>query len=124
MRHLITGGSGFVGNLVARRLRERGEQVRVLDVWDDASRPRDIEYVQCSVLDQDGVAAAMQEVDVVHHNAALVAQTDAGRDYWQVNVEGARIVCGAIGSQPSQRNSPAFGESRRRKKFRTVIYPC
>jgi nucleoside-diphosphate-sugar epimerase len=92
MRHLITGGSGFVGNLVARRLLERGEAVRVLDIWEDASRPRGIEYVACSVLDRDGVARAMEGIDVVHHNAALVAQTDAGRDYWQVNVEGARIV--------------------------------
>lgn len=92
MRHLITGGSGFVGNLVARRLRERGEQVRILDVWEDPSRPQDIEYVECSVLQRDGVARAMQGIDVVHHNAALVAQTDAGKDYWQVNVEGSRIV--------------------------------
>ena len=95
MRHLITGGSGFIGNLVARRLRERGEQVRVLDVWADPSRPADIEHVECSVLDRDGVARAMQGIDVVHHNAALVAQTDAGRQYWQVNVEGSRIVAEA-----------------------------
>jgi nucleoside-diphosphate-sugar epimerase len=95
MRHLITGGSGFIGNLVARRLHERGEQVRVLDVWADPLRPPDIEYVECSVTDRDGVARAMQGIDLVHHNAALVAQTDAGRQYWQVNVEGSRIVAEA-----------------------------
>ena len=92
MNHLITGGSGFVGDLVARRLLERGEQVRVLDVWSDPSRPSGIEYVECSVLNRAGVAQAMQGVDVVHHNAALVAQTDAGANYWQVNAEGSRIV--------------------------------
>jgi nucleoside-diphosphate-sugar epimerase len=92
MRHLITGGSGFVGNLVARRLCARGEQVRVLDLWEDPSRPREIEYQAGDVRNRDAVAQAMQGVDVVHHNAALVAQTDAGANYWQVNVEGARIV--------------------------------
>jgi nucleoside-diphosphate-sugar epimerase len=92
MRHLITGGSGFVGNLVARRLEERGEAVRVLDIWEDPTRPRSIEFVGASVLDRDAVARAMQGIDVVHHNAALVAQTDAGKQYWQVNVEGSRIV--------------------------------
>jgi nucleoside-diphosphate-sugar epimerase len=92
MKHLITGGSGFVGNLVSRRLHDRGEQVRILDIWEDPSRPKDIEYVECSVLDRNGVARAMQGVDIVHHNAALVAQTNAGKKYWEVNAEGARIV--------------------------------
>ena len=92
MKHLITGGSGFIGNLVARRLRERGEEVRVLDIWEDPSRPRDIEFVECSVLNREGVAYAMRGVDVVHHNAALVAQTNAGRRYRDVNVEGSRVV--------------------------------
>ena len=44
MKHLVTGGSGFLGNLIARRLRARGETVRILDIWEDASRPADIEY--------------------------------------------------------------------------------
>lgn len=92
MRHLITGGSGFIGNLVARRLRARGDEVRILDIWEDRSRPADIRYFNASVLDRDGVAAAMEGVDMVHHNAALVAQTDAGKEYWNVNVEGTRIV--------------------------------
>lgn len=92
MRHLITGGSGFVGNLVARRLHDRGEHVRILDVWEDPSRHEAIEYVECSVLDRGGVARAMEGIDVVHHNAALVAQTNAGRRYWEVNVEGSRVV--------------------------------
>lgn len=92
MKHLITGGSGFIGNLTAHRLRERGEHVRILDIWSDPSRERDIEFVESSVLNREGVAAAMRGVDIVHHNAALVAQTDAGREYWNVNVEGTRIV--------------------------------
>ena len=92
MRHLITGGSGFIGDLIARRLRDRGETVRLLDVWSDPSRPADIEFVNASVLDRDGVAAAMRDIDVVHHNAALVAQTGAGGRYWEVNVDGTRVV--------------------------------
>ncbi|MDW9830266.1 NAD-dependent epimerase/dehydratase family protein [Sinorhizobium meliloti] len=92
MQHLITGGSGFIGNLLARRLRARGDAVRVIDVWSDPARPMDIEFIKCSVLDREGVAAAMRNVDVVHHAAALVAQTGAGRRHWEVNLEGTRIV--------------------------------
>lgn len=92
MRHLVTGGSGFIGNLVARRLLARGDKVRVLDIWEDTSRPKKIEFISCSVLNREGVAQALRDVDIVHHNAALVAQSDAGKHYWEVNVEGSRIV--------------------------------
>jgi len=92
MKHLITGGSGFLGNLIARRLHERGETVRILDVWEDPSRPREIEFVKCDIRDEAGVAGAMRGVDVVHHNVALVPLTKAGKEFWSVNVDGSRIA--------------------------------
>ena len=72
MTHLITGGSGFLGNLISRRLHARGERVRVLDTWEDASRPKEIMFIKCDIRDVAGVANAMSGVDVVHHNVALV----------------------------------------------------
>src|SRR3546814_20394184 len=44
--------------------RERGDEVRLLDIWADPSRPKDIAFINSSVLDRDGVAAAMRDVDV------------------------------------------------------------
>jgi nucleoside-diphosphate-sugar epimerase len=92
MKHLVTGGAGFLGNLIARRLLERGDEVRVLDVWDDPDRPAEIEFLGCDIRDRAGVAAAMRGVDVVHHNVALVPLTKSGRMFWEVNVEGSRIA--------------------------------
>jgi nucleoside-diphosphate-sugar epimerase len=92
VKHLVTGGSGFIGNLIARRLLARGETVRILDIQSDPSRPAGIEFVNSSILNREAVAASLRDVDVVHHNAALVAQTGAGRRYWDVNVEGTRII--------------------------------
>lgn len=92
MLHLITGGSGFIGVRLAARLRAAGQRVRVLDVIDDPARPTDIEFLPGSVTDRTMVTAAMHGVDVVHHNAALVAQSAAGRAYYDVNETGARIV--------------------------------
>lgn len=92
MKHLVTGGSGFIGNLIARRLHARGQPVRVLDIWEDPSRPREIEFVRCDIRDRAGVAEAMRGVDVVHHNVALVPLSKAGRDFWAVNVDGARVA--------------------------------
>src|SRR5882724_2519193 len=92
MTHLVTGGSGFLGNLIARRLFVRGEQVRVLDLWEDPSRPRGIEFVQCDIRNPSAVGDTMKGVDIVHHNAALVPLTKSGKKFWEVNVEGSRIA--------------------------------
>jgi nucleoside-diphosphate-sugar epimerase len=90
--HLVTGGSGFLGNLIARRLLAQGERVKILDVWEDASRPRDIEYIECDIRNADGVRRAFQGVDVVHHNVALVPLTKSGDQFWEVNVTGTQIA--------------------------------
>ena len=92
MKHLVTGGSGFLGNLIARRLSERGESVKILDIWEDPTRPQEIEFIDCDIRDRAGVAAAMRGVDVIHHNVALVPLTKSGKKFWEVNVEGSRIA--------------------------------
>lgn len=92
MIHLVTGGSGFLGNLIARRLLARGERVKILDIWEDASRPRDIEYIHCDIRDREGVRRAMAGVDLVHHNVALVPLTKSGDKFWEVNVGGSQIA--------------------------------
>ena len=79
--HLVTGGSGFLGNLIARRLYERGESVKILDIWEDPTRPQEIEFIHCDIRDRAGVAAAMSGVDVVHHNVALVPLTKSGEKF-------------------------------------------
>jgi nucleoside-diphosphate-sugar epimerase len=93
--HLVTGGSGFLGNLIARRLLERGERVKVLDLWEDPTRPREIEFIRCDICDRQGVLEAMRGVEIVHHNAALVPLTKSGDRFKAVNVEGSRIAAEA-----------------------------
>jgi nucleoside-diphosphate-sugar epimerase len=92
MRHLITGGSGFFGNLLAKQLLAKGESVRILDVWDDPSRPKEIEYVEADIRNRDKVSQALRGIDIVHHNAALVPLTKAKKPFFEVNAHGSRIV--------------------------------
>jgi len=92
MKHLITGGSGFLGNLIAQRLLAEGEQVRILDIWDDPARSPEIEFIHCDVRDPAGVAKALEGIEVVHHNAALVPLTKSGKDFASVNDQGSRVL--------------------------------
>lgn len=92
MKHLVTGGSGFLGNLVVQKLISKGEQVVSLDVWDFPGQPKEVEFVKGDVLDRDLVKRLMPGVDIVHHMAALVPLTKAGKKFHEVNVEGTRVV--------------------------------
>jgi nucleoside-diphosphate-sugar epimerase len=91
-RHLVTGGSGFLGALIARRLAARGDSVLAVDIWEDATRPPGVEFAHCDVRDREKLAGLMRGCDVVHHNAALVPLTKSGPNFWSVNVDGSRIA--------------------------------
>ncbi len=92
MTILVTGGTGFVGNNVVRKLLQIGFQVRVL-VRDTAPQPcfegLDVELVQGDICDSDSVIRACEDVDAVIHAAAMVhigwTQLDRQRE---VNVGG------------------------------------
>ena len=95
MLHLVTGGSGFVGSNIVKLLHQRGEKVRVLDIWRADDLPQGVEFVHADINDAPAVARAMEGVDYVHHNVALVPLAKAGDRYWTVNVEGTRVALAA-----------------------------
>ena len=74
---LITGGAGFIGSNLVRRLLQRGDAIRVLDDFSTGSRANlaglesDLEIVKGDVRCPDQVVAAMLGVDLVFHQAAL-----------------------------------------------------
>jgi nucleoside-diphosphate-sugar epimerase len=90
--HLVTGGSGFVGSVIARRLVARGETVRVFDLWRADDLPDGVEFVQGDINDVAAVRSAMAGATFVHHNVALVPLAKAGKRYWTVNVDGTAIA--------------------------------
>jgi nucleoside-diphosphate-sugar epimerase len=92
MRHLVTGGSGFLGNLIVRRMLDQGAHVRVLDIWDDSQRPKGAEFVLGNILDPSALKRALAGIDVVHHTAALVPLTKSGDLFHRVNVDGTRML--------------------------------
>jgi nucleoside-diphosphate-sugar epimerase len=87
---LVTGGSGYFGEILVDQAVALGDRVRIFDVNPPAPR-RDggaVEYVQGDVRDRSAIRAACDGVDVVLHN---VAQVPLARDrelFWSVNVVG------------------------------------
>ena len=76
-RFLVTGGSGFIGSNICRRLVREGCFVRVLDnlLTGKKSNLADIidrvEFIEADMGDPEVAAAAMRDIDVVFHEGAL-----------------------------------------------------
>jgi nucleoside-diphosphate-sugar epimerase len=85
---LVTGGSGYFGSLLLRKLREYGYRCRVFDLNDADDRPEDVEFVQGDVRDFDAVRRACEGVDVVQHNVAQVPLAKDQALFTSVNVGG------------------------------------
>lgn len=78
---LVTGGAGFIGSYLVEALISAGYRVRVLDalvqqVHGDQPAPLYLdpraEFIQADVCDRVAVDAALQNIDVVFHEAAEV----------------------------------------------------
>lgn len=74
---LVTGGAGFIGAALVKRLVEKGAQVRVLDSEFRGNRRRldkygnRIEFWDADIRNVSDVYAAMRDVDEVWHLAAI-----------------------------------------------------
>lgn len=96
---LITGGAGFIGSNLVRRLLDDGLEVRVLDDLSSGESARieafDLELVVGSILDPGLLATAMRGTDAVVHLAALASVPESVADprrSYEVNVSGTLAV--------------------------------
>jgi nucleoside-diphosphate-sugar epimerase len=97
MKVLVTGGSGFVGSHLVRRLLAKGHQVVTLDknpgLFDDELRSAGATLLSGSVTNGDQVDRAMQGCELVYHLASPfgdILQPD--KAYWDIEVNGTRNV--------------------------------
>jgi 2-alkyl-3-oxoalkanoate reductase len=101
MRALVTGGGGFLGSAIARKLVARGDAVRSLARGDyPGLRSLGIETIRGDVADPESVCRAAEGCDIIFHVAAKAGVWGPFADYYRANVEGTRNVisaCRALG---------------------------
>nr|MDO8117160.1 NAD-dependent epimerase/dehydratase family protein [Candidatus Sigynarchaeota archaeon] len=107
MKILVTGGLGFIGSFIVDLLVEKGHDVRVLDNLEyqvhqgkyPAYARNDVEYIIGDVLDKDFLNIALQDVEIVFHEAAAVGMGQSMYEiysYTNTNVAGTAQLLGAI----------------------------
>jgi nucleoside-diphosphate-sugar epimerase len=91
MRFFVTGAHGFIGRAIVERLRERGDEVRGVDLLagDDPA------VVRGDVSLPGEWHAHVFGCEVVVHTAALVGFYSSPRGYWEANVVAPRRVLDA-----------------------------
>ncbi len=102
MRVLITGGAGFLGSALARRLVADGHQVRVLDdlsAGDPERLPPQVLFTRGDVRDRPKLWTLLQGIQCVFHLAARVSVAESvayPREYNDVNVGGTVALMEAM----------------------------
>jgi nucleoside-diphosphate-sugar epimerase len=129
MRTLVTGGTGFTGGHLCRRLLRAGHHVQAL--VRDPRRAETLsrwgaQLVQGDLRDPPALRRAVENCDVVYHIAAAFRQEDlTARQMREINAGGTRnlleaaeaagvgrfVHCSTVGVHGETRNGPADEES-------------
>jgi dihydroflavonol-4-reductase len=96
MKTLITGGNGFVGSALARKLVGKGEEVRVTIRQGSNTKNLEglaVEKVYADIRDEAAIASALKGCRRLYHTAALYkVWLPDEENLHQINIEGTRTV--------------------------------
>ena len=92
-RALVTGGAGLIGSHLSDLLLEEGYRVRILDNLEPQTHrkgkppwiPAEVEFLNADVRDPEALRAALEDVDVVFHQAAYGGYMPEISKYVHVN---------------------------------------
>ena len=101
MKYLVTGGAGFIGSYITKRLVEEEEQVVVIDNLNTGKEKNlesikdKIDFVKGDILDKNLLEDITRNIDGVFHQAALASVQDSFSkpdEYYNVNVNGTENI--------------------------------
>jgi nucleoside-diphosphate-sugar epimerase len=129
MKVMVTGGTGFAGGHLCRRLAGAGHQVRAL-VRDPARAAplsqMGVELYRGDLQDSESLKRAVAGVEVVYHIAAVFRRGDLSpKQLWATNVRGTKSIleaaerarvgrfvhCSTVGVHGDTKEAPANEES-------------
>ena len=95
---LVTGGAGLLGSELIRQLLDEGKQVRA--IYNKTPLPdfqsKNLQQMQCDILDIVGLEEAMIGVEQVYHCAAIVTfNPKRKQQMFKINIEGTANVVNA-----------------------------
>lgn len=103
MHFLLTGGTGFIGQRLARRITERGDTLTALVRRTSKRGPLEalgVRFAEGDLLSGEGLAEAARGVDCVLHLAGVTKARDE-EGYFQGNAEGTRRLMKALATLPT-----------------------
>lgn len=93
---LVTGATGHIGNVLVRKLLERGEKVRVLIPPGENREPLNglhVEALEGDVLDPDAVFESMRGIKGIFHLAGVISIMPGANPFVRkVNVDGTKNI--------------------------------
>ena len=101
MKYVVTGGAGFIGSYITKKLVERGDTITVIDNMNTGKEKnlesiRDkINFIKGDILDMDLLEGMTKDIDGVFHQAALASVQDSFDEpdkYYNVNVNGTENI--------------------------------
>ena len=98
-RYLLTGGAGFFGDILKRRLLDAGHGCVSIDLQADQTRHANLVTVQGDIRDRTAVAALFEthRFDGVYHCAAILAHAVKDREFlWSCNVDATRTLAADV----------------------------
>jgi 2-alkyl-3-oxoalkanoate reductase len=95
MKALVTGGGGFLGLAIVRKLQARGDQVRSISRKPHRELHSLAEQIEGDLTNYPAVEKALADCDVVFHVAARAGIWGPYEEYYQTNVVGTEHVISA-----------------------------
>jgi UDP-glucose 4-epimerase len=101
LKYVVTGGAGFIGSNIVKKLVARGDHVTVIDNLNTgkeenlASVKDKIIFLKDSILNLDLLEKQTQDIDGIFHQAALASVQDSFSkpdEYHNVNVNGTENI--------------------------------